>query len=71
MKSLRKNSSYKFPDGITRKIINVERLPGNKMFSTSDYACYTVEPPFYDDDNYFEKYSSLYDEVIKINYQND
>lgn len=66
MKTLRKNSKYKFPDGITRKITEVERRKGNNWFTNSDYACYSVDIPFEGDDLYFEKYSHLYEEVIKM-----
>ena len=76
MKTLRKNSSYKFPDGITRKIIDVEKQKGNKTFTNSDYACYYVDIPFktedngksFEDDDYFEKYSDLYEDVLYINF---
>lgn len=66
MKALRKNSKYRFPDGITRKIVDVERHVGNDTFTNSDYACYYVDVPFDGGDEYFEKYSNLYEEVINI-----
>ena len=66
MKTLRKNSKYKFPDGITRTITDVEKHKGNKYFTNSDYACYSVDIPFDDGDFYFEKYSEVYENVLYI-----
>ena len=63
----RKNKKYKFTDGIDRTIVNIEKERGNKIFTNSDYSCYYVDIPFEDNDNFFEKYSDLYEEVLSLN----
>lgn len=64
---MKKGNKYKFSDGIERTIIDIERTPGNKTFTNSDYACYYVDIPFEDGDSFFEKYSEFYDEILKLN----
>ncbi len=49
---IKKNKKYKFPDGIDRTIVDVERSRGNKTFTNSDYSCYYVDIPFEDGDEY-------------------
>jgi hypothetical protein len=64
---IKKNKKYKFPDGIDRTIVDVERSRGNKTFTNSDYSCYYVDIPFEDGDEYFEKYSEYYEEILALN----
>ena len=64
---IKKNKKYKFPDGIDRTIVDVERSRGNKTFTNSDYGCYYVDIPFEDGDEYFEKYSEYYEEILTLN----
>lgn len=61
------NKTYKFPDGIDRNIVEVEKVKGNKTFTNSDYACYYVDTPFEDGDYFFEKYSDYYEECLLLN----
>lgn len=63
----RKNKKYKFSDGIERTIIEIERERGNKCFTNSDYACYYVDIPFEGGDEFFEKYSDFYEELLILN----
>lgn len=64
---IKKNKKYKFPDGIDRTIVDIERTSGNKTFTNSDYACYYVDIPFEGGDEYFEKYSDYYEEILLLN----
>jgi hypothetical protein len=63
----RRNKKYKFTDGIDRTIIDIEKESGNKMFTNSDYACYYVNIPFDDGEDFFEKYSDFYEELLLLN----
>lgn len=60
----KKNKKYKFPDGIDRTIVDIERKRGNKKFTNSDYGCYYVDIPLEGGDKYFEKY---YEEILTLN----
>lgn len=64
---IKKSKKYKFPDGIDRTIVDVEHTRGNKIFTNSDYGCYYVDLPFEDGDEYFEKYSEYYEEILTLN----
>lgn len=64
---IRKNRKYKFSDGVWRTIIDIERYPGNKTFTNSDYVCYYVDIPFDSKDDFFEKYSEEYENVLLLN----
>ena len=60
MKKLLKGTKFVFPnDGIERKIIDIER------YTDSNYVCYYVDIPFFNGDDFFEKNSIYYNEIIK------
>jgi hypothetical protein len=60
MKKIRKGTIFTHNDNIKRKIIDVEK------YSNNNYVCYYVDVEFDDGDDFFEKDSPVYNEIVEI-----